>query len=211
MTEVDTLALSKRERELQTDVCEMEWPSDAGEQFTIMQLVSDFMEETRTSKSRTAAIIGWPRKTLADRQERFRRSSGERLGAGTRQHGPANDQIAKAQRVLKANPEAVLADPAVVRKVEAALEPEPIAPLKDRRPRIEDVAPGEILLLEFNRWYLQGKSLMRRAQESGRLNKAGRDELEEIAQDVRNLVDFIVSGATSGNWDEELASMLEGD
>lgn len=220
---VDVLTLNKREKELQTDVCELEWPDDATEQYSILKLIQDFMGETETSRNRTASIIGWPESTLRDRQTRFSRSEGERLAAAAKRGAP-NTQLAKAQRMVKANPEAFLDDPATARKVaaamvdnptaarivEAAFEAPELAPTNGRsRGAVEAQAPGELLLLEFHAWYIRGKRLLKVAQEAGKLNKRGREDLEETAELARTMIDLLVTVATSGGWDEELAALIE--
>lgn len=219
------LTLTKREKELQTDVCELEWPDDPTERFSILKLVHEFMVETETSMRRTAVIIGWPNNTLHDRLKRFRSSTGVKLAAGE-QHGKVDTQMEKARRIAKANPEAFIDDAATARKmagamtdndvarkiVGAAFEADPLRPMDERstsKQRVEDQAPGELLLMEFYGWFIKGKVLLKRAGEAGKLNKRGREDLEETAERARALIDLIVTAATSGDWDEELAELIE--
>lgn len=164
-------------------------------------------------KAVVARAFGVARKTYTDRQSAYqsRRSGADADGARVREKRRRN-QRSEARTALK-DPQSVrelLADPEVRRSVEEALDATPLAPASTTsRGKVEAQAPGEMLLMEFHAWYIRGKRLIALAQESGRLNKAGREDLEGTAERVRALTDLIVTAATSGDWDDELEALLE--
>jgi hypothetical protein len=212
---MDSLTLNKREKELQTDVCELEWPDDATEQFSILKLIQDFREETETSQRRTAAIIGWPESTLRGRMNDFRRSDGVLVRSGAHGDGfkSKDTAIQKARRIAKANPEAFLDDVGTMKAVSRAFEAEPLPQhggigTSHQRQAMQDEAAKFRLSGEFFRWYMRGKSLLKLAEEAGKLNKAEREEMEDTAERARALIDLLVTVATSGDWDDELESLL---
>jgi hypothetical protein len=107
------LQLTKRERQIQTDVCEMEWPDEPEDRWAIVKLIADFIDETGTSQRRTAVIIGWPKTTLADRLETFRRSAVGTWGAARPRSSGRNGSLEKAKRMFKAHATEFMEDPSL--------------------------------------------------------------------------------------------------
>lgn len=188
----------------------MAWPLlEENEKRRIIGIIDRGIETYGDSMSDWARGLGVSRQLLSNRLQRFRRS--EPIDDAARLHNTVNRQIRGAKAVLR-DPELtaeVLKDPAIRAAAQEALETSRETTADYERQVQRDLGTSAHRLFAA---LDAATSTIRRAlpfAQDARLGSRQAEQLEERLGRLQAGIDLIRQAATSGDWDDELAELLD--